>query len=82
MSLIPAKTSGLKLSSWVFDGRVPKDCGYAPIKVAGALAPAPRGSLNTKYQEQRRISDQRVAAGLAKSLVVHLPATYRLPYSV
>ena len=46
MLAIPAKTSGLKLSScWVFDADKKKDC--APVRVKGmhALAPAPRGCL-------------------------------------
>ena len=29
MSLIPAKASGFKLSSWVFDGGIEKDCLHA-----------------------------------------------------
>ena len=71
MSLIPAKTSGLKLSSWVFGGRVPKDCGYAPIKVAGT---GTCSSCISKDQEQKR----SVAAELAESLV-RCPFTHWLP---
>jgi hypothetical protein len=33
MSVIPAKTSGLKLISWVFDASIAKDCGYFLVKV-------------------------------------------------
>ena len=58
MSLIPAKPSGLKLSSWLFDGRVPKDCGYAPIKVVGTGTCCSWISISTKDQEQICISDQ------------------------
>ena len=41
------------LSSRVFDGGIHKDCGYAPIKVAEALAPPapPHGYLRTKSKD-------------------------------
>ena len=59
MSLSPvttAKTSGLKLSSWVFDATIAKDCGYARVKVAGTDTCS--SAWISMDQEQRHISDQ------------------------
>ena len=52
----------------VFDGGIDKDCGYAPVKVAGTVTCS---VWIAKDQEQRCISDP-VSTELAKSLWVTL----------
>ena len=77
MSLIPAKASEFKLSSWVFDGRVEQNCLHAPVKVAGI------GTFSSwiyRDQELRR-HQQAVATDLPNSLVGNSPAAYRLAIS-
>ena len=78
ISMIPAKTSGLKLSSWVFDASIAKDCAGMLASRLQALAPAPRGSLKIKSKDASATS---VAAGLAKSVVGNLPM-HHLPSTV
>ena len=76
MSLIPAKASRCKLSSWVFDGHIAKDCGWVPVKVAGIGTCSSCGSLRIKSKDA--FSAPSGGTGFSKSLVRNLPAVDRL----
>ena len=71
ISYIPATTSGLKLTSWMFDGRKEKDCLFAPIKMAGIVTCS---SWISRGIEQRRCCGDTLGN---ISLVRNLPATYK-----
>ena len=76
MSLIPAKASGLKLSSWIFDERIEKALYLCPRQgsMLQALAPAPRGPPRIKSKDGSATQWRQ----LATSLVRNLPADCRL----
>ena len=67
---IPAKSSGLKLISWVFDGRKEKDYRLAPIKVAGIVTCSSWISRGIESEDAAATS---VVTHLPTSLVRNLP---------
>ena len=72
MLVIPANTSGLKLSSWVFDAHMEKDCARVRVKGAGI------GTCSSWVSMENKLSNilRPVAEALPNLLVKKKPALW------